>query len=101
MHQQPFGQRPADQGAPQMTAIARAHALMISESIEKGWIVRGIKLGLGFWIAGLIVAVISMLMWTFILAAFFSAVMRFYQSGQEVQANPAAGESVGELNYYR
>jgi len=43
-------------------------AAAVALAIERGWVWRGFQLGIGFWLAGLFIIVVSALFWVFVLA---------------------------------
>ena len=90
-----FGQRAPAQNP--MRGIASAHANLIADSIEKGWIMRGLKLGIGFWLAGLLTFIVSALLWVFVIGAFLGAVTQFHRAGDAAQmtAPPEVDVDVG------
>lgn len=84
-----FGMRATAPTNSGMTPAAEAHAEVIADAISKGWIVRGIKLGIGFWLAGLIIFVISAVFWL----VFIGALVQAYSSAAAVGRDPNSGAS--------
>jgi hypothetical protein len=80
-----FGHQPPRSHVP-LEAVAEAHAGVIADSINRGWIVRGIKLGIGFWLAGLIIFAVSALFWTLVISG---AITRFLMSAPGVNSEGA------------
>ena len=68
-----FGMRATAPTNSGMTPASEAHAKIIADAISKGWIVRGIKLGIGFWLAGLIIVTISAVFWLVFISALVQA----------------------------
>ena len=83
-----FGMRATAPTNSSMTPAAEAHARIIADAISKGWIDRGIKLGIGFWLAGLIIFAISAVFWI----VFISALLQTYRGAA------AGGEPDFELS---
>lgn|GEM_PF-5048872 len=70
-----FGKRQDSDG--RYTSRQSEDAELIAYSINKGWVMRGFKLGIGFWLAGVFItvvgAVIAFVFWSLLAAQFYKA----------------------------